>query len=286
MRLATRGSRLALAQTALVSEALHQATGMSVETVVLTTRGDDQQTTPAAEMEGQGWFTGELERCLREGGADGAVHSAKDLPTEPAAGLLIAALLRRGDARDVAVTGEGCLLAELARGATVGTSSPRRHAFIAELFPALRVVPMRGNVDTRLAKLEAGEVASVILAGAGLDRLGMTHRITEWLDPHEFIPAPAQGAIALQVPVGSWAAAACVTLNDAATAAAVAAERSALRALGGGCLLPLGAWARVEGGALTITAGLATETGMRTAELSGDPADPEALGVAVAAQLQ
>lgn len=277
---------MALAQAALVSVALGEAVGASTRLVVITTRGDAQPGTPAAEMEGQGWFTGELERSLVEDRADVAVHSAKDLPTELARGLEIAALLRRGDPRDVSVTRGGGGLAQLPDGATVGTSSPRRRALIQALFPGLRVVPMRGNVDTRLGRLDSGEVDAIVLAGAGLDRLGWGVRIAERLDPRRFVPAPAQGAIALQAALGSAAAVACGRLDDEATAAAVRAERSVLRGLGGGCLLPLGAWGRIEDGRLVLSAALATDSGIRTAELSGDPADPVALGDAVAGRLR
>lgn len=275
---------MALAQTSSASAALERAGVATAQVVVITTRGDAQNSTPAAEMEGEGWFTGELERALIDGRADAAVHSAKDLPTRLASGLRIVALLPRADPRDAAVTRDGSRLAELAAAATVGTSSPRRRALLGSLYPRLRVVPMRGNVDTRLTKLDEGEVDAVLLAGAGLDRLGLGGRIAERLDPRWFVPAPAQGAIALET--AAPAAAICGRVDDAETSIAVIAERSVLRALGGGCLLPLGAWARVEDGALVLTAALATETGVKTAERGGDSRDPAALGVAVAELLR
>lgn len=285
LRLATRGSRLARAQAALALAALGDEIA-GAELVVIRSRGDEDQAAPVAELEGQGWFTSELERSLLGGLTDLAVHSAKDLPTQVPEGLAVVALLERADARDAAVTRDGRPLAELEAGARVGTSSPRRRALLAALYPALRPVPMRGNVDTRLRRMDEGEVDAVVVACAGLDRLDLGARIAERLDPRRFVPAPAQGAIALEGVAGSPASTAARRLDHPATSAAVTAERAVLRCLGGGCLLPLGAWARLEAEKLVITAALGDGEGLRSAELGGDPADPAALGAAVAERLR
>jgi hydroxymethylbilane synthase len=241
---------------------------------------------PVDQLEGQGWFTAELERSLLDGRADAAVHSAKDLPSALAAGLGIAAYLPRADARDGVVSATGERLDQLPAGATVGTSSARRAGLLAGLYPGLRVVPIRGNVDTRLRKLDAGDFDALLLACAGLDRLGLGERFTERLDPVQFVPSPAQGAIAIETVTGSAAARACELIDTRDTRIAVTAERAVLSALGGGCLLPLGAWARIEDGRLLLVAALVVEGSIRRAEAEGSPDAPEALGGMVAARLR
>ena len=214
------------------------------------------------------------------------MHSAKDLPSALAPGLCIAAYLARADVRDGVVSAGGQQLADLPNGATVGTSSARRAGLIAALYPGVRAVPIRGNVDTRLRKLDAGEVDAIVLACAGLDRLALGDRFTQRLDPKEFVPSPAQGAIALETVSGSPAADACGRADDAGTRTCVTAERSVLIGLGGGCLLPLGAWARIDEGRLVLVAALIVDGRIRSVEVSGSPADPEALGATVAARLR
>ncbi len=286
LRLATRGSALARAQAELASAAIRAAGGPGTELVVVRTEGDRHQSTPIEELSGQGWFTTAIERTLLDGRADVAVHAAKDLPTELAGGLEVAAVLARADARDCVVTRGGGGLDALADGATVGSSSARRAALLGDLRPGLRCVPIRGNVDTRLAKLEGGEVDAIIVAVAGLDRLGLSDRIGERLDPRRFVPAPAQGAIALEVVTGGAATAAVVAVCDVSTDVAVRTERALLRAMGGGCLLPLGAWARVEEGALVLSAALGVDGAVRRAELGGDPGRPGELVERVSAALR
>lgn len=286
LRLATRGSALARRQAMLASAALGAAGHADVQTVIVRTEGDRRADVAIGELEGQGWFTADLERVLLDDRADIGVHSAKDLPSALAPGLTVAAYLPRADVRDGVVSLQGHGLDDLPPGATVGTSSARRVGLLAALYPALRAVPMRGNVDTRLRKLEEGQVDALMLACAGLDRLDLGERCSERLDPTTFVPAPAQGAIALETVAGSAAARACEALSDALTAMAVAAERAVLVSLGGGCLLPLGAWARVEEGRLVLTAALVEDAAVRRAELSGDPDAPEALGELVAARLR
>ncbi len=286
LRLATRGSALARAQAVLASEAIHRAGGPGTELVIVRTEGDRNQSAPIEQLEGQGWFTAAIERALLDGRADVAVHAAKDLPTVLAAGLDVVAVLPRADARDAVVTRSGAGLDALPDGATVGSSSARRAALLAELRPGLRCVAIRGNVDTRLRKLDEGEVDGLIVAAAGLDRLGLAERIGERLDPRVFVPAPAQGAIALEAVAGTAAATGLVPVGDPASTVAVRAERDLLRALGGGCLLPLGAWARFEGVALVLSAALGVDGTVRRAELGGDPAGVAELVERVSAALR
>jgi hydroxymethylbilane synthase len=286
LRLATRASQLALAQTDLAAAALGRVADGPIETLVVRTSGDRQADVPMDHLEGQGWFTAELERALLDGAAQVAVHSAKDLPTEPANGLLVAAYLPRADARDGTVTRDGRTLAELPPGATIGTGSMRRVAFLNGLYPDLAPKAIRGNVDTRLRKLAEGSVDALVLACAGLDRLGLGSQVAERLDPSLFVPAPAQGAIALECAAGTPAQALCEAVGDPDTTAAVSAERAALTGLGGGCLLPFGAWARVGEGRLVLTAALATDEGIRHVRLEGPLDDPVSLGMAVAEALR
>ena len=265
LRLATRGSALALRQTALAVDALRLAVlDGDVETLVVRTQGDRRVNAPIDQLEGQGWFTADL----------------------LAPGLSIAAHLPRADVRDGVVSPGGRRLDELPDGATVGTSSARRAGLLAALYPGLRAVPIRGNVDTRLRKLDGGEVDALLLACAGLDRLSLGDRCTQRLDPAEFVPSPAQGAIALETVMNSEAAQVCALVDDHATRVAVTAERAVLIGLGGGCLLPLGAWARIEGGRLVLVAALVVEGAIRRAEASGRVNEPEALGEMVAARLR
>jgi hydroxymethylbilane synthase len=286
MRLATRGSALALRQAALAADALSAAGQEVVETVIVRTEGDRRVDSPIDQLEGQGWFTAEIERTLLDGRADVAVHSAKDLPSVLAPGLSIGAYLARADVRDGVVSAGGLQLEVLPAGATVGTSSARRAGLLAALHPQLRPVAIRGNVDTRLRKLDAGEFDALLLACAGLDRLSLGDRLTQRLDAATFVPAPAQGAIALETVAGTPAARACGLAADAATAATVTAERAVLIGLGGGCLLPLGAWARIEGSQLVLVAALVVDGSIRRAEAAGSLEAPEELGDLVASRLR
>jgi hydroxymethylbilane synthase len=286
LRLATRGSALARAQAVLAAAALARSGVGGTELVIIRTEGDRNQSAPIDQLEGQGWFTAAIEKALLDGRADIAVHAAKDLPTELAVGLEVAAVLPRADPRDAVVTRDGGGLNTLPDGATVGSSSARRAALLSELRPGLRCVPIRGNVDTRLRKLDDGEVDGLLLAVAGLERLGLDGRIGERLDPRRFVPAPAQGAIALELATGSAARGPVEAASDTASDVAVRTERALLRALGGGCLLPLGAWARLEDGALLLSAALGGDGAMRRAEMSGDASNPADLVARVAAALR
>jgi hydroxymethylbilane synthase len=257
LRLGTRGSALALAQSGMIADDL-RALGAAVELVVIRTTGDDR---PPNTVWGEGAFVMALEAALLDGRIDVAVHSAKDVPTAQDPRLAIAAYPPREDPRDALVCREaGRTLATLPAGATVGTDSPRRAAFLRAHRPDLHTRPLHGNVDTRLRKLAAGEADALVLAVAGLKRLGMESRISEPLPADVALPAPGQGALAVQVraddPVARSLAA---RLDDPATRAAVEAERAFLRASGGGCRAPLGALATLDGDTLTIHGAVATE---------------------------
>jgi hydroxymethylbilane synthase len=245
IRLGTRRSRLAMAQAQLVADGLTAA-----EIVPITTAGDrDRSSSFEAIGDGRGVFTREIERALADGRIDAAVHSAKDLTGEMAEGLTIGAMLERDDPRD-AVCGPFASLAEIPDGARVGTSSARRSGLLAELRPGLRVVPLRGNVDTRLRKLDAGEADAIILAAAGLRRLGLHDRVAFMLDPQVFVPEAGQGAIAVQVRRGEEDLVA--GLDHGPTRAAVEAERECVQSLGGGCTVPVAAYAWHEEGRLQL----------------------------------
>ncbi len=278
VRLATRGSRLARIQTDLAIAALGSVGLDQTEVVIIETTGDARQDVPTAQLEGQGWFTAEIERALIDGRADCAVHSAKDLPSELAPELYVAAYLERADVRDALVAADGMTLATLPPGSRVATSSPRRAGLALSINPAITIVPMRGNVDTRLRKLDEGEVDALLLACAGLDRLGSGDRITERLDPTLFVPAPAQGAIALEARTDTAVDQLIAAADHRLTRAAIAAERTLMVALGGGCLLPLGAYAAVEDGDLVLTAALAADGELRRTTVRGAVTAPETLG--------
>jgi hydroxymethylbilane synthase len=252
VRIGTRASQLALTQTGWVAERI-RALGATVELERISTRGDVRHAGAPPGLGGDGVFVRELEHALREGRIDVAVHSLKDLPTAETAGLEIAAVPRRALAFDALVAGAGKTLRGLPPGAVVGTSSVRRVAQVRALRPDLVVRPIRGNVDTRLAKLDAGEYDALVLAGAGLERLGLADRITEVLRPPDFWPAVGQGALAIQIRADDGATRRAVApLDDPATHLAVRAERACLASLAGGCLAPIGAWARFEGGVLAL----------------------------------
>jgi hydroxymethylbilane synthase len=285
LRLASRGSRLALVQAGMAEAALRAGGAGEIRTLVVRTQGDRAGSTPVERLRGVGWFTAALERAVAEGRADVAVHSAKDLPSRLAPGLRLAGHLERGDCRDGLIT-RGGGIDSLPERARVGTSSPRRAALLPSLRADLVAVPVRGNVDTRLAKLDRGEVDALVMACAGMDRLQLGDRVAVRLDPRAFVPAPCQGVIALEAAPGNPASRLCAAADDPGARAAAAAERAVLEALGGGCLLPLGAWARAEDGRLVLTAVLALGGALRRAEVAGDPAAPEELGHRTAAELR
>ena len=255
LRIGTRGSLLAKWQAEWVRKQLFASVGVEAEIVIIKTSGDKLQTSSLAQIGGKGIFIKELEEALLEETVDLAVHSVKDVPTDTPSRLMFPAVCRREDVRDCLVGAKGTTLASLRQGARVGTGSLRRQAQLRHLRPDLDVRDLRGNVDTRLRKVESGEYEAVMLAKAGLDRLGMSERISEVMAPESFLPAVGQGAIAVECRLRDTEAAEIVgRLDDAETRVAIIAERSLLAALHGGCQVPLGAWARVERDALVMEA--------------------------------
>jgi hydroxymethylbilane synthase len=243
----SRGSQLALWQARWVQARLGEL-GLESRIEIIKTTGDKVLSVPLSSVGSKGLFTKEIEDALLAREVDLAVHSLKDLPTELPAGLQITAIPEREDPRDAMV---GRCLAELRNGAKVGTSSLRRSAQLRRLRPDLQVESVRGNVDTRLRKLDEGQYESIVLAAAGLTRLGWSNRIAELLEPEVMCPAVGQGALAVETRIDENV---CQALDHAATRAAVTAERAVLSALGGGCLTPIGAHARVEGEQLRLMA--------------------------------
>jgi len=250
IRLATRGSLLARTQSGHVADALRALSGQDVEIVLVRSHGDADQSTPLASFGGVGVFVAAVREAVLRGEADIAVHSLKDLPTEPAPGLVVAAIPLRQDPRDVLVTRDGLTVMTLPPGARVGTGSPRRAAQLLAARPDLEVVPVRGNVDTRLRTVTDGTLDAVVLARAGLARLDRLDAVSEAIEPDLMLPAPGQGALAVEcrdVDVDAALLDALRSLDDAATRAAVTAERSLLATLEAGCSAPVGAYATVSG---------------------------------------
>lgn len=265
IRLGTRASRLALAQATIAAHALRAADpAIDVELVPLRTRGDEisRRRPGAGRVASDGQFTSDLERRLADGEIDAVVHSYKDLPTASDPRLLIAAVLKRGDPADCLITGRGEGIADLRFGARIGTSSARRAAQLAALRSDLIAVPLRGNVESRIRRVALGELDAVLLAVAGLDRLGMDVPAGARLPFDELLPAPAQAALAIQVRGDDTALVVAVQRADhAPTRAAVEAERGLLRAIGGGCLAPLGALGEMRGDELRLRAAFETPDG-------------------------
>lgn len=263
LRVGTRASRLALWQTDYVIDRLRQQwPGLEVERVPMTTLGDRVTTVALSKIGDKGIFTRELEDGLRTGAIDLAVHSLKDLPTEPPADLAIGAILERDDPRDVLVAGPGATLASLAAGARIGTSSLRRRAQLAATRPDVEIVDIRGNVPTRLEKVWRGDVDAVLLAFAGLRRLGLESHVSEVLDPAEMLPAPGQGALAVQMRKDDDRLTTLLaSLEHAPTRLATTAERALLGFLEGGCQVPVGAFAQFEGSTLQLRAIVASPDG-------------------------
>jgi len=255
----------------------------------MTTQGDQILDRTLSKVGGKGLFVKELEVAMAERRADLAVHSLKDVPMELPEGFALAAVLEREDPRDAFVSNNYASLDELPDGAIVGTSSLRRQALIAARFPKLVIRPLRGNLDTRLGKLDRGEYAAIILAAAGLKRLGMPQRIRALIEPEQSLPAPGQGAMAIEILEGrDDLKQVLAPLNHEATAQAVAAERMVSRIFGGSCQIPLAAFATVNGASMRLRAMVATPDGKRIASAEADgPANaPEALGRQIAQALQ
>jgi hydroxymethylbilane synthase len=255
IRIGTRGSMLAKWQAEFVRKRILEATGVDAEIVIIKTTGDKMQQASFAQIGGRGVFIKELEEALLNEAVDLAVHSVKDIPTDVPSRLCFPLICRREDTRDCLISAQGETLATLRQGARVGTSSLRRQAQIRHVRPDLDVRELRGNVDTRLRKVESGEYDAILLAKAGLDRLGWSNRISEVLQPDVCLPAVGQGALGVQArQKDTEIADALAPLDDFETRQSIVAERSLLGRLEGGCQVPLGAWARFERGELVMDA--------------------------------
>jgi hydroxymethylbilane synthase len=292
LRLGTRGSDLALAQAHETRRRLldaHGASGLEVGIVVISTRGDRVTNRPLSEIGGKGLFTEEIERDLAAGRIDIAVHSTKDMPTKLPQGLEIACYLPRESPCDAFIGRTAARLADLPQGARIGTASLRRQALLRRLRPDLEIALMRGNVPTRLKKLDAGEADAILLAEAGLNRLDLGHRITQRLSAEEFPPAPGQGAICIEARTGDARVAALLApLADARTALQLAAERALLAALDGSCRTPIAAHATIAGDGLSLHAMILKPDGSEAHEVRmGAPAaEAAALGERAALALR
>jgi hydroxymethylbilane synthase len=273
----TRGSGLALRQTEEVLKVVRAShPDKQFQVVTLKTSADVAPEVPLAKL-GRGMFVKEIERALLDGEIDMAVHSLKDMPTYLPEGLTLGAVCERIDPRDVLVNRWDCTLDKLPKGARIGTSSPRRVAQLRSLRPDLEVLPIRGNVDTRLRKARGPDYDGAVLAAAGVIRIERTSEVAEYLSPEEFVPAPGQGALAVEIREGDEDAMSLLSQADhAASRQAATAERGFLGVLGGGCQLPAGAYASVDGDVLVLRVFLSSSDGSQVfkASASGSPADP------------
>lgn len=291
LRIGTRRSKLALAQSGMMQRAIGRALGVpendivhAVPLVEIVTTGDRIQDRRLLEVGGKSLFTKEIEEALFDGRVDVAVHSMKDVPAEQPAGLAIAAIPEREDPRDAFISRHYPALADLPQGARVGTASLRRQAQLLAVRPDLQIQMLRGNVDTRLRRLDEGDFDAILLACSGLNRLGMGDVVTERLDLTAFLPAPGQGALSLQTRAGDTDSAWAIALNHAPTALCVAAERGAMRALEGSCRTAVGAFAHIDGETLHIGTEMLSPDGRSrwtqrgTIAASAHTADVTALG--------
>lgn len=289
LRIATRKSALALWQAEFVKAQLEKHhPGLVVELVPMTTQGDIILDTPLAKIGGKGLFVKELEQAMLDGRADIAVHSMKDVPVEFPEGLELFTICEREDPRDAFVSNRFDSLAALPEGAIVGTSSLRRQCQIRAMRPDLDIRDLRGNVNTRLAKLDAGEYDAIILAAAGLIRLEMRERITAFIEPETSLPANGQGAVGIECRTDDARTKALLApLEHSATRVRVNAERAMNRRLEGGCQVPIGAYALLDAGQVWLRGlvGSLDGTQLLTADIKGAAADAEQLGVQLAEQL-
>jgi hydroxymethylbilane synthase len=283
LRIGTRASKLARAQAETVRAALEHNTGRACELVLVKTSGDRIQDRPLNQLGGKGLFIKELEEALLADEIDLAVHSMKDVPAVLPAGLAIGAMLPREDVHDAFISHKAASLDNLAQGARIGTSSVRRMAQIARVRPDLETVPLRGNVDTRLAKLDSGECDAILLAQAGLNRLGLAHRATSLLPLEAWLPALGQGAVGVEIRLGDEVTKRAVAvLHDVATATALACERAFQSALDGSCRTPIAGLATIAGGRLKFRGEVLAPDGSDAAradfalDLGQDPVDDAA----------
>ncbi len=286
LRIGTRGSKLAMIQAGTIAEALKSVDSeLDVDIKVVRTQGDIIKDTPLSQVNGQGFFVKEIENALLSSEVDIAVHSAKDLPTYLAVGLVLGAVSQREDPRDCVVSRDGRLLGNFAPGTVVGTSSLRRQAYLAHENPGIKCKELRGNVDTRLRKLDQGQYDAIIVAKAALIRLGYQDRITEELSIDRYVPAVAQGVLAVEVREDDQQILDLLRrIDDQKIHAAIRAERALLQKLQGGCQLPLGGHANIEGSVVQLHGCVISPDGTKRidASSSGGVDQPERVGVKVA----
>ncbi len=284
LTIGTRGSKLALWQSEYIKAKVEEITGLPVSLQIIKTTGDKILDVPLAKVGGKGLFTKELEVELMAGTVDLCVHSMKDVPTELPDGLYIAAMPERVDPRDAIVSGAGYSLGTLPEGATLGTSSLRRRSQVLALRPDLEIVDVRGNLDTRMRKAENGELDAVILASAGITRMGWADRITHYIDPEHMVSAVGQGAIGIEIREDDeFMRHVMEAIGHPETMECVTAERVVMSRLEGGCQVPIGAYARYEGDKLVMDALVGSVDGATILRhrLEGSPAEPIALGEAM-----
>ena len=263
IKIGTRGSKLALTQANLVADSLKKTdSGITTEICIIKTSGDIMQDVTLSKIGGKGVFVKEIEEALASGTVDLAVHSMKDVPTEIPAGLIFAAIMQREDARDVLVSKNNKKMEFMPRGARIGTGSMRRASQLLAILPDLAIVSLRGNLETRLKKIETENLHGIILAAAGMKRMGFAEKISQYLPIESMLPAVGQGALGLEIRESDDELSKAVAkLNHAPTAAEVTAERSFLQHLGGGCLLPIAAFGKMEGDKLTLEGLVASPNG-------------------------
>lgn len=284
----TRGSKLALWQANYIADLLKELAGVDVSIETIKTTGDKILDAPLAQVGGKGLFVKEIEEALAAGDVDLAVHSMKDMPTELPEGLFIGAMTKRADPRDVLVSKGNVKLADLPAGARIGTSSLRRKAQLARYRPDFVFGDLRGNLDTRLRRIEEGRYEATILAAAGIDRMGWSDRITERIDSGTMISAVGQGAIGIEIRAGdNFVTELAGRLTDLPTALAVRAERRLMRRLEGGCQVPIGALGTIDDKTLTVAGVVASLDGTEVLrdEASGPASDPEGVGDELADKL-
>ena len=292
LRLGTRGSPLALTQARMVQKALAEAHGFEPEQIaieVIRTSGDRIQDRPLSEVGGKGLFTKEIEEALSTGAIDLAVHSSKDMPTVLPDGLVLSAFMEREDPRDVFISRKASSIADLPRGATVGTASLRRQAMLLRMRPDLVTVPLRGNVETRLRKIDAGEADATMLALAGLKRLGLTDAATAVLSVEEFLPAIGQGAIGIETRADDKTTRDMLAkIDHADTASALHCERAFLAVLDGSCRTPIGGYATIVGGKLRFRGMIVKPDGSEAHEAvrEGDAREAKKIGADAGAELK
>lgn len=291
MKIGTRGSALAQAQAGLVKAALEKARpGLSCELLVIRTTGDDfSAADKTAEAAVKGLFVKEIEEALADGRIDLAVHSVKDLESQLPEGLILEAILRREDPRDVLVAKEGTSVKTLPAGARMGVSSLRRVAQLKRVRRDLEYVPIRGNVDTRLKKLDAGEYDAIVLAGCGLVRLGLKNRVSEWLEPAVCLPAVGQGALGVEIRADRADLRELLkTIDDSNSNSEIEAERALLEALGGNCRVPIGGLARVSEESLTLEGVVLSPDGLKAVrkQVTGSQKSARKLGIELASHLR